>query len=315
MKPRSHYELPEDKEKQLRKAVRLEWTTIFFLITITIVMYLVMGSSQAMKAAWIEDVLSLVPPIAFLIGIRFRDKKPNRQFPYGYRRATIIAALVASTALFAMGLYILIDSVMKLVSQEHPTLGLKVILGQDVWEGWLMIAALVYSMIPPVILGRMKLPLAHELHERTLHADAEMNKADWMTAGAAILGIIGIGFGLWWADAVAAGIIGLDVTYDGFKNLKGTVYDLLDQRPTKVDKQEPEGIDERLAARLRQLDWVQAAAVRLRSEGHVFCGEAFIVPAPGTTDLPDKIADATRLSTEFDWRLHDVVITAVPRLD
>ncbi len=31
----------------------------------------------------------------------------------------------------------------------------------------------------------------------------EMNRADWLTAGAAILGVAGIGVGLWWADAVA----------------------------------------------------------------------------------------------------------------
>ena len=39
-----------------------------------------------------------------------------------------------------------------------------------------MIPALVYSAIPAVIIGRLKLPLARELHDKVLYADAQMNK-------------------------------------------------------------------------------------------------------------------------------------------
>ena len=41
-----------------------------------------------------------------------------------------------------------------------------------------------------MILGRMKLRLAHELHDKALYTDADMNKADWETAGAACIGIL-----------------------------------------------------------------------------------------------------------------------------
>jgi hypothetical protein len=43
-----------------------------------------------------------------------------------------------------------------------------------VWLGWLMIAALAWSAIPSVVLGRAKLPLAAEV----LYADAKMNRAN-----------------------------------------------------------------------------------------------------------------------------------------
>ena len=42
-----------------------------------------------------------------------------------------------------------------------------------------------------------------------------MNRADWLTALAAVVGVIGIGAGLWWADAVAAIVISLEITRDG----------------------------------------------------------------------------------------------------
>lgn len=186
-----------------------------------------MGNSQAMKTSWLDDLMALVPPIAFLFAVRFRFKPPNEQFPYGYHRTLSIAFLCASVALAGFGLYLLFDAVMKLVQKEHPSIGMIEIFGWRIWLGWLMIAALIYSAILPVVLGYMKLPLARELHEKVLRADADMNKANWLAASAAILGILGVGMGWWWADSVAAAAISLEIIRDGFTNLKNAVMDTI----------------------------------------------------------------------------------------
>ena len=67
---------------------------------------LVLGSSQAMKTAWIEDLLSLIPPIAFLLAVRFNTRGPTRRFPYGFHRTVSIAYLCSALALFLMGTYL-----------------------------------------------------------------------------------------------------------------------------------------------------------------------------------------------------------------
>src|SRR5215212_11389915 len=136
------FRMPEDKQALSRRAVRLEWITIFFMTTIIVVIGFTMGSSEAMKAVWIEDLLSLIPPIAFLIGVRYFDRPPDEQFPYGYRRAVMIAFLTAAVALLGFGLYILIDSVSTLVLVEPPSIQTISMFGRRVWLGWLMIAAL-----------------------------------------------------------------------------------------------------------------------------------------------------------------------------
>lgn len=105
MRRRGGYELPEDKEHGNARAVRLEWWTLGWMATTVALMYLTMGSSQAMKAAWIEDMLSLVPPCAFLVVSRFRNRVPTAAFPYGYHRSISIAFLCAAAALLAMGAY------------------------------------------------------------------------------------------------------------------------------------------------------------------------------------------------------------------
>lgn len=316
MIPRPQYELPPEKEQKLRKARRLEWVTIVALLTITAVMFLTMGSSQAMKTAWIEDVLSLIPPISFLIAMRYRDRPATEEFPYGHRRAPLLSFLTASVAVLLLGLYMLFDSTMALVRADHPTLGHFTLFGNhfEVWSGWVMIGALVYSMIPPVILGRMKLPLGSDLHEKTLHADASMNKADWMTAGAAILGILGIGVGLWWADAVAAGFISLNITKDGAQHVKRAMGDLMDRRPTGAESGEPLHLEERLKDALLLLPDVSDVAVRLREEGHTVTGEVFIV----FRDQPNvarRVAEIAEHAASLDWRLYDLVVMPVEQIE
>jgi cation diffusion facilitator family transporter len=310
-----HHELPPDKHEKLVKAVRLEWFSIVYLVTAVTLLYFTLGSSQAMKAAWVEDILGLTPPIAFLVASRVRNRQPNDRFPYGYHRATSIAYLCASVALLALGGFILYDSVSKLVKFEHPPIDLVKPFGdRPIWLGWLMLGALAYSTVPQVILGRLKQPLARELNDKVLYADAEMNRADWMTGVAAMLGIVGIGLGLWWADAVAASIISVDIVRDGGKNLRVAVDDLMDKEPTVVDDSRADPLPLWIKNELMLLDWVTDAEVRLREEGHVFVGEAFVVPVDDQ-DLVKRLERANHHLLGLDWRLHELVIAPVREID
>lgn len=229
------HDTPDDITRKLRRAERLEWWSIFWLLTIIAVMYFAMGSSQAMKTAWIEDTLSLLPPALFLLARKFEEKPATDKYPFGFHRVGSLAFLLAAGALTAMGVFLLFEAARALIQQEHPTIGNVVIFGWDIWLGWLMIAALIYSVIPPVILGRMKKPLARATMDKILYTDADMNAADWKTGLAGIAGIIGIGFGYWWADAAAAGLISFDILRDGLRNLRIAVAELLDGAPRQLD--------------------------------------------------------------------------------
>jgi cation diffusion facilitator family transporter len=310
-----HFELPTSKHAAYARAIRLEWVTIGYLLTAIAAIYLTLGNSQAMKTAWIEDMLSLIPPIVFLIAARIRDRPPNRTFPYGYHRVVSIAYLVASIALFLVGALLLVDAVLKLASMEHPSIGTVELFGHQIWLGWLMELALFYSAVPAIVLGRMKLPLARELHDKVLFADAKINKADWLTAVAAMAGVLGIGLGLWWADAVAAAVISVDIVHDGFANLRTVVTDLMDKRPTTVDDRAVDPLTARVEREIQDLSWVREARARLREQGHVYFGEVFVVPRVGTVDLVERIQEAHDRLQRLDWRLHDIVVAVTPEIE
>ena len=306
-------ELPSELQQTLRRARRLEWLTFVYMASAVVLLALVLGSSQAMKTAWIEDLLGLIPPVAFLVTARFNTRSPTGRFPYGFHRIVSIGHLCSALALFVMGTYLLVESIIKLVTAEYPTINSVELFGQTIWLGWLMLPALAYSALPSVFLGRVKIPLAEDLHNKVLYADAKMNKANWLTAGAAMVGVVGIGFGLWWADAVAAAIISLDITKDGVSNLRRAVVDLMDQTPTTIDEDDADPLRDRLAAMLQDLDWVEDVDLRLREEGQVYFGEALVVPSD-ETNITEKIEAALKQARDLDWRIYDLALVPVREL-
>ncbi|MDG4833394.1 cation diffusion facilitator family transporter [Solwaraspora sp. WMMD1047] len=315
MKVYDRFELPPDRAALHHRAIRLEWWTIAFFVAAVALLALTLGQSQAMKAAWIEDMLGLVPPTVFLIAARYRNRKPTERFPYGYHRSVSVAFLAGSVALLGLGGYVVYDSASRLIARERAPIGLIEVLGHQFWLGWLMVAVLFVTMVPAVLLGRAKLKLARELHDKVLYADAEMNRADWLTAAAAILGVLGIGAGLWWADAVAALIIGGDIVRDGVRTTRSAVADLMDERPTMVDGSRPHPVPEQLLAAVRDHDWITDAWLRIREEGHVFVGELLVVPRADTDSLVQRLEHLSAFTRDFDWRVHDIVIAPVTRIE
>lgn len=294
--------LPPHIVETLRKAERIQWWKIGWTVSIVIVMGLAMGQSQTMKTAWVEDLLSLVPSIAFLVAARMERKgQASARFPFGFERVNGLGFFLAAVALAATGALLLWDSAMTLIHAEHATVGSVRLLGHDIWLGWLMLAAQFYALIPPLIIGRKELPLAQTLNDKLLHTDALMNKANWMTGAAGMAGIIGLGLGWWWADSVAAAIISVDIIHDGWKALRSSTAELIDGAPRALSS--PDLSDEAQALKARLEQCYPGADVRLRETGRLIHAEVHGVSGP-----PDPIdpsahwpADEQRL-----WRLAQI---------
>lgn len=311
MKTIHDFELPRSLQKVLKEAKVLEWITVVYLLTVVVVMYLTLGSSQAMKTAWLEDVLSLVPSVAFLISTRINSKSANDEFPYGFHRVFSISFLAGAVALLGMGLFLVWDSSLSLIKAEHPTIGSKVFFGHQVWMGWVMIVALIYSAVPAMILGFKKLPKAKKLHNKLLHTDATAQKADYMTALAAILGIIGVGYGLWWADSAAALFISFSVLKDGISRVKVASLDLMDRYPKNI-KDKNDTLIEEISENVNSWPWVREAAVRFREAGQVYFGEVAVVPNR-PIELEDLEAGYETLRN-LHWKIYDFTISPVEEL-
>jgi cation diffusion facilitator family transporter len=310
------FEFPRRLAADVARARRLAWLTLAFFASVVALLSLVVGGSQAMRAAWIEDMLALVPPAVFLVGLRLSTRPPSERFPFGWHRVVSLGHLVAALALLSFGLWLLWDGASSLLAGERPTIGAAEAFGQTVWLGWLMVPALVYSTVPAVLLGRAKTPIAERLHDKVLYADARMNRADWMTAVAALAGVLGIAVGLWWADAAAAVLISADVARDGMRHTRLAAGALMDETPRRVASAERHPLEGRIRDAVAALPWVEDVQVRLREEGHVFFGDvvvrARLDALESAEGLARGLADAEARARALDWRVHDLVVSALP---
>ncbi|MFB7884082.1 cation diffusion facilitator family transporter [Microbacterium sp. NPDC056057] len=313
MKSLGRTDLPAKQQKAIRSAIRWEVFTIGYTIVTIGVIASVLGGSQAMRTAWIEDMLSLIPQISFLLALLFIRRPPTRAFPFGLHRTMGVGHLVAGVALLAVGGTLAVEAIGGLIRQEHPAIGTVVVFGQTVWLGWFMIAVMSLIVIGPFFYGHAKAKLAPVLHNKVLYADADMAKADWTTTVASIVGVAGIGLGIWWLDGAAALFISLGIMWDGFRNARAATLDLIDQRARTHDDKHPHPLIDRIVAGLEQEPWIDRAAVRMRDMGQVFHVEAFVVPRRHKVAV-DDIERAREMVSELDWKMQDVSIVITPSL-
>ena len=306
-------ELPAEQDEALRKAVRWEWATIAYTVCTIALIAFVVGNSQSMRTAWIEDMLSLIPQISFLAALLFIRRPPTRVFPFGLHRATGIGHLVAGVALLAVGGILAVESIIGLVTVDRPTIGTVQVFGETIWLGWLMIAVMTITVIGPLIYGPAKLKLAPKLHNKILYADADMARADWHTNAASILGVIGIGIGWWWLDGAAAVFISIGIVWDGIKNTRYAVRDLLDERARTYDSEDTHPLADELLKTMRRHSWVSDAGLRLRDQGQVFHAEVFFTP-DGPTPHVETLDTVVRELRAVDWKVQDIVLIPVRQI-
>lgn len=308
------YQFPEEQRRAHDRAKRVAQISIGLLFLASIATALTVGQSEAMKTAWVSDVLSMVPPIAYLVASRFELRAPSKRFPYGYYRAMSVCFLVTASALSVIGLWLFVDSGMKLLHGQRPPIGTVVLFGHQIWAGWTMIAALAYSLLTGMIVGKLKEPIAEKLHDKALEADSKLNRAEWMSEGAAIVGLLFVAFGHWWGDALAALFISFDIIQDGWLNVKQVVADLMDESPSELGATDMEDLPTRVKEAAERLVWVDQAAVRLREMGHVITGDVFVVPSE-TVDLVPRVEQASEELSRVDWRLHGLTVMPVSHID
>lgn len=309
--PRRPGELPAGKKRQLKTARYQEWGTLVLRMTVVGVLYAALGWSQALHAVWLKSLWSLLPPIAFLLAVRVESWPPTRRFPYGFYRAGSIAFLTSGLALICMGSYLVVAGARSLIAHHQPSLHtIYAVGGPTHWTGWWIIAALAYSVAVPWIIGQRRQKLAIELHDKGLYADASMGRVNWLAGSAAIIGVLGIGFGIWWLDFAAALAIGLDITWHGVRHVYTAVCDLIDEIPRRIGSSELDPLGARIRDNLRARDWVRDARVRLREEGRLLTGVALICPHEDSASL--KHFEAAREAIEaMDWRLLDFQLVPV----
>ncbi|OBZ16831.1 cation diffusion facilitator family transporter [Bacillus sp. FJAT-26390] len=172
--------------------------------------------SEALSADGLNNSTDIIASIAILIGLRISRKPPDKDHRYGHYRAETIAALIASFIMFAVGLQVLYQSILKFKAPitESP----------DMIAAWtaLFCAAIIY------LVYIYNIRLAKRTNSHAMMAAAQDNRSDAFVSIGAFIGIVGAQFGLPWLDPLTAILVGFTICKTAFDIFSDSTHSLTD---------------------------------------------------------------------------------------
>jgi divalent metal cation (Fe/Co/Zn/Cd) transporter len=191
-----------DDEGAERRAVRLEWLTVAWNaveVFVTIGLGVAAGS-LALIAFGLDSVVEIFASLVVLWQLRGDTTS---------RRRIALALRLVAGAFLVLGVILIVAASARLLAGVEPQ------------ESPLGIAYLVATVLVMLGLARAKGSLGTELGNHPLAAEARMTLLDGFLAGLILLALVlNQALGWWWADALAAMLVGLLALSEGRENLE-----------------------------------------------------------------------------------------------
>jgi cation diffusion facilitator family transporter len=221
--------------------------------------------------------------LAVFVGFRVSRRPATPARPYGHDRAEDIAGLAVAAVIWASAVFAGAVSVHKLTVKghtDHLALGM---------------AAAVVGIVGNQLVARYKRRVGHRIHSATLVADAQHSWLDALSSAGALLGLIGVALGFWWADGVAGLVVTLFIAHVGWEVTSGIVVHLMD------------GIDPQTLAAVERAVLTVPGVEHVHVRGR-WIGRSLIIDIEGFVPATLSVHDADRLGREAEH----AVATAVP---
>jgi cation diffusion facilitator family transporter len=238
-----------------------------------------LGRSAALLADAVHNLADVFTSVPLWIAFMLSRRQADRRFTYGYGRSEDIAGVAVILFIVASAFFAGYEAAQKWFTQTPTThLGLG------------MAAALIGALGNQMV-ATYKIRVGKAIGSAALVADGQHSRADALTSLAAFLGILGVSWGLPWADPLVGLLISVAILYiawDAGREVFARVMDAI----------EPETVEqiERVAA---ATDGVRAVdEVRARWIGHRLRAELAIQVDPAST-----VAEGHRIAEDVRHEL------------
>src|SRR4029078_9075113 len=155
------------------------------------------------------------------VAVRISGKPADEEHHYGHGEVEAVSALPETALLFLLSGIVIWEAVKRLVEHEGHAVE------ATVWAFGVILASIVVSFVRARALWHTE----KKTSSHALEADALHFSSDLWSSLAVLVGLIGVHYGLAWADAVAAFVVAILVCIAGWKLAKRTVDALTDVAP------------------------------------------------------------------------------------
>ncbi len=182
-----------------------------------------LGNSYALIADATESLADVFTSGVVVLGIRFSLKAPDDNHPYGHGKAEPVVSIIVSLTLLVSAILIAVQGVHRILTPHH---------GPAVYTAIILVVVIAIKEI----LFRYEYRKGNELNSSAMKADAWHHRSDVVTSFTALTGIcialIG-GKNYVTADAWAALVASLIITYNSFKIFYPAFNEIMDTAPSK----------------------------------------------------------------------------------
>jgi cation diffusion facilitator family transporter len=213
--PPTRFEGDSAHRHEARRALWLSALGLTLTGGIEFAIALLSGSVGLLSDA-IHNLADVSTSLVAFVGFRVSRRSATPSHPYGYERAEDLAGLGVALVIWASAVFAGFVSVHKLVHHggtSHLGLG--------------MTAAIV-GIVGNQVVARYKKRVGSRIQSTTLLADAKHSWLDAVASAGALLGLIGVAAGLWWADGLAGLLVTGFIVHVGWEVTSDVASHLMD---------------------------------------------------------------------------------------
>jgi cation diffusion facilitator family transporter len=273
--------------------------TSAFLASSKLVIGLVTGSLAVLAQA-ADNGLDLVTTLMTYMAVRFAERPPDEDHPYGHGKVESLSALFETALLILTCGGIAYQAVQRLTTGEAGIRYPGVAIG-------VMLFSIGVDLVRTAVLRRT----ARRYHSQALAADALNFTGDILSSGLVIAGLLFVRWGIPWADPLAALVVAGVVLVGALRLAREAVDALLDREPTDLAeriRRVVEGVDGVLTCR----------GLRVRRVGaKTFADVTIGVDRAAGVEAAHEVASAVEETLQSQLAPVDVVVHVepVPRPD
>lgn len=172
--------------------------------------------SSGLIADGINNATDSISSLCILIGLKISRKPVDEDHLYGHFRAELISSLIASFIILYAGIQVCLYAIGKLYYKQIDTPDKMSIVVASI-SALIMFAVFCYNY-----------KLSKKLHSTSLKAAAFDNLSDAFVSVATLIGILATQLGLYFADGLAALVVGILIIYTAVKIFKESTHVLTD---------------------------------------------------------------------------------------
>src|SRR5216683_4705464 len=202
------------------RAVQIS-TAGMLLVSVIQLLIALIGGSAGLFADALHNLGDVLTTVALWIAFVIARRAANHRYTYGYYRAEDLAGIFIVLVIIASAVVGAIESLSKLSSGNVPT------------QLYLSMAAALVGCLGNEALAQYKISVGKRINSVSLVADGQHSRIDGLTSLAALVGLIGVAFGLHIADPIAGLVISaviLTVVYSTSRSVLQRLLDAVDPR-------------------------------------------------------------------------------------